>query len=112
VRHDLKDDRVLFTEVEHVDHVGVPDARGEPRFLEEHLAKGGVFGELRKNHLHRYDPREPELPHLPRGPDLGHPSASDAVDQLVSAKAQSFDGLASFIVPWPGHRRRNAARPR
>ena len=84
VLHGQVEDLVLLAEVEDLRDVRVLDARGDARFVEEHLLEAHVRRELREDCLDGDELLEAVFAPLPRDPDARHPALGDGAEQLVA----------------------------
>ena len=75
-----------FSEIVDANHVGVVDARGESRLVEEHLNELMVFAQLGKNDLQHRGLFKPVNPVLNREPNLRHASGGDAAKESVATE--------------------------
>ena len=100
--------------VERGDHVGVLDARGEARLVEEHRRELGVVRVLRMQPLDGDGPEEAGGPDEAAQMDSGHPARGDRVVDRVAIDEQRSRGGRSVLCRSPSHpseRVRKRARP-
>ena len=108
VLHDEEQLAVVGDDVERGDDVRVPDARREPRLLEEHRDELGVLGEVRMQALDRDRAREADGPEQAREMDCGHTAGGDLAVQRVSPQTSAVirAGLlrhwSERLPPMPG----------
>jgi hypothetical protein len=113
--HILHHDEQLALARHHVQrghHVGVPDARREPRLVQEHGHELRVGSELRVHALDGDAPGEAGRPHQLAFVDGGHAPRGDGMQELVTTELhdgrghRGGDGIAA-----PGPRPSMAQRP-
>ncbi len=104
VFHDEEDARVVLVDVERRDHVGVVDARGEARLVEEHGDEVGLVLEVLVHRLERDEPLEPADAHRPRQEHRGHAARRDLANRLVATTTHLHGGHVT-----PGERSRQCA---
>jgi hypothetical protein len=108
ILHDHGQRLVDQPDVEHVDEVGMVEARPEPRLVVEHLHEGLVVGPVRQDGLEGHQPVEDSRASLDGEVDLGHSPGGDLPHQDVIAEPfaeqhRVLRGSANPSVPARGY---------
>ena len=90
VLHDDEGAAVGVTEFVNLHDVRVRQPRHPPRLLQEHLAEGGLRGEVGQGALDDDEPLEAVRAVLEREEDFGHASDVEPVHELVAAQVTAL----------------------